>query len=316
MKTLDSYICSSILLLTLLFPLQVSANPKAFTSKSNENNFQITSVKPTQGLDVSSDCPQDVSTYTFTSQKQVDDFGRNYSKCIAVPYLHIDGADITNLDGLSNIEKVDRTLDKNHKYFYAILIGNWSSVFDGNPQLTNLSGFDHLSVVRGSIVIDGNQSIKEIHAFQNLEQIQSYFDPSDYYAGLEIVHNPKLKQIDALSKLYRDAYIFITDNWQLNTINGHFDKLSKLSSFFIVDNLFTQLEAFNRLYVVDNFHIEHSLLESLVGFKNLKAISTLAELDHNKNLSQCHQLSAIYKKNQSIFDLDETNPGCTATLEN
>ena len=311
MKSFDS----RVLLLTLLLPLQVSASPMAFTPKSNENNFQITSAKLTHGLDVSSNCPQDVSAYTFTSQKQIDDFGQNYSGCTAVPYLHINGADITNLNGLNNIEKVDRTLDKHHHYFDAIVIGTLSSWYNANPQLTEVSGFEHLTFVRGSIVVGGNQSVKEIHAFQNLGKIQSYFEPSDSYAGLQIIHNPKLKQIDALSKLHEDAYIYIKDNLQLNTINGHFSNLYDLDFFYIAGNGFAHLTAFDKLTSVDSLSIEHSLLESLQGFENIKNITEGVNLVNDKNLSQCGQLSAIYKSNKSIFNLDNTNPGCRETLE-
>ena len=306
---------SRVLLLTLLLSLQVAASPTAFKSKTSENNFQVTSVKTDHGLDVSSECPQDVSAYTFTSQKQIDDFGQNYSGCTAVPYLHINGVDITNLDGLNNIEKVDRTLDKNHHYFDAIVIGTLSSWYNANPQLTEVSGFEHLTFVRGSIVISGNQSVKEINAFQNLGKIQTYFDPSDSYAGLEIMNNPKLKQIDALSKLHRDAYIYIKDNVQLNTINSHFDNLYDLDFFYIADNGFAHLTAFDKLTSVDSLSIEHSLLESLQGFKNIKNITEGVNLVNDKNLSQCGQLSAIYKSNKSIFNLDNTNPDCLNTLK-
>ena len=312
MKSFDS----RVLLLTLLLSLQVAASPMAFTPKSNENNFQITSAKLTHGLDVSSNCPQDVSAYTFKSQKQIDDFGQNYSGCTAVPYLYINGADITNLNGLNNIKTVNPRLDKNNLYSYAIIIGTASGINNVNPQLTEVSGFEHLTSVYGTVIIKGNQSIREIHAFQNLGEIHVGSDPIYKYSGLEITHNPKLKQIDALSKLYLDAYIYIADNnWQLNTINGHFSYLHDLVSLYIADSGFAHLTAFDKLTNVTSFNIEHTLLESLQGFENIKNITKGVNLVNDKNLSQCHQFSAIYKNHKFLFNLDNTNPGCLETLE-
>ena len=311
MKSFDS----RVLLLTLLLSLQVAANPTAFKPKTNENNFQVTSVKADHRLDVSSNCPQDVSAYTFKSQKQIDDFGQNYSGCTAVPYLHINGADITNLDGLNNIETVDPRLDKNNRYTYSILIGTASGRNNVNPQLAEVYGFQHLTTVYGAINIEGNQYVKKIHAFQNLEKIHVGFNPIYKYAGLEIINNPSLQQIDAFSKLSRADFIGIEGNNQLNTINGHFSLLHDLGTLYIADSGFTHLTAFDKLTNVESFDIQDSLLESLQGFENIKNITEGVNLDNDKNLSQCGQLSAIYKSNKSIFNLDNTNPGCRETLE-
>ena len=314
MKSFDS----RVLLLTLLLSLQVSASPTAYTPKSNysnKNNFQITSAKLTHGLDVSSKCPQDASAYTFTSQKQIDDFGQNYSGCTAVPYLYINGADITNLNGLNNIKTVNPRLDKNQRFIFSILIGTISSKNNVNPQLTEVSGFEHLTSVYGEIVIEGNQSVKGIHAFQNLGEINRGVNPIYQYSGLEIKYNPRLQKIDAFSKLSRDDFINISGNWQLNTINGHFSNLHDLGSLYIADSRFAHLTAFDKLTSVDSLSIEHSLLESLQGFENIKNITEGVNLVNDKNLSQCGQLSAIYKSNKSIFNLDNTNPDCRETLE-
>ncbi len=314
MKSCYSYICSGILLLTSLLPLQAPAGSIASAPKSSANNFQITSASH-QVISTGSGCPQDPEAYHFTTQRQIDDFGLKYGGCSSVPYLNINGADITNLDGLHNIETVDPTADKSHDYFYAILIGNLSSVYDANPMLRTLSGLEHLRTVTGTIIISGNKTLTEIHAFQNLSEINNLYHPDNYISGLEIAHNPKLEQIDALSNLYEAGYIFIADNWHLKIINNYFDKIEQLYQLFIVDNIFTELTAFHHLAAVQTFYIEHSLLKSLEGFANLRLIQYSAKLGYDKNLSQCHQLSAIYKKNSSIFDLTMTNPGCLETLQ-
>ena len=306
---------SRVLLLTLLLSLQVAASPTAFKSKTSENNFQVTSVKTYHGLDVSSECPQDVSAYTFTSQKQIDDFGQNYSGCTAVPYLYINGADITNLDGLNNIETVNPRLDKNARFIFSILIGDISGKNNVNPQLTEISGFEHLTSVYGEIVIEGNQSVKGVHAFQNLGEINRGVNPIYQYSGLEIKYNPSLQKIDAFSKLSQDNFINISDNWQLNTINGHFSNLHDLGSLYIADSRFTHLTAFDKLTNLASLNIERSLLESLQGFENIKNITEAVNLVKDVNLSQCSQLSTIYKSNKSIFNLDNTNSGCRETLE-
>nr|WP_295924195.1 T9SS type A sorting domain-containing protein [uncultured Dyadobacter sp.] len=163
-------------------------------------------------------CPS--GDFNFYTQADVDAFGSTYAHCpnITLGNVTINGNNITNLDGLSNVRNIGGNLNMGNNPLLADLDGltNLSSIGGNlllvdNPAMTNLDGFaslaeiggdvfllgnasctnfDGLSAllsIGGNLLITNNTSLTDISGLQNL-------DPSTIggVAGLGIAGNPKL----------------------------------------------------------------------------------------------------------------------------
>ena len=79
----------------------------------------------------------------FNSQAQIDNFQTDYPDCDAIGgYVIIYGDDITNFNGLNNLNSIGGDLSIN-----------------GNTSLTTLTGFDNLDSIGGSFMIENNVSL-------------------------------------------------------------------------------------------------------------------------------------------------------------
>lgn len=150
---------------------------------------------------------------TLGSQAEVDAF-----YCSEVDgKLTISGNDITNLDALSRLRRVE------------------SLVIENNPKLENLDGLLNLDSMHGSgmfrtphiadLIIKNNSSLKNIDGLSSLKSIYALS-----YGQIEIVNNPLLENVDGLSSLNRFYFgrgggMRISNNAALKNLNG----LSSLS---------------------------------------------------------------------------------------
>ena len=257
-------------------------------------------------------CPKDPKgnvAYSFKNQAQVDNFKTDYPNCYRVPYLTIRGDSISNLAGLSNISMVENDVN----------------IGPGNSGLVSLSGLDSLNVVGGDINISNNISLTNIDAFPRLLSVRY----------LKILNNSKLAQITAMPKLsFVNDGITISNSENLTAINGTFSSLSVIGIDFsgsdrdgltIGDTSLTSLEAFSQLRGVTRLNLGRNIkLKSLYGLQNvneiidhLGSLVTRISLSGNPQLSECNQLSQLYKKYPGAFsDLDALNPLCQASIRN
>src|SRR5690606_41882131 len=97
-----------------------------------------------------------LGNFILTTQQQVDDFGITYAHCTAITLgdLTIEGNDITNLDGLSNVTEITGGLTL------------WN-----NPQLTDINGLSSLTHVGGALDIRYNASLAHLNALSGLTGI-------------------------------------------------------------------------------------------------------------------------------------------------
>ena len=127
---------------------------------------------------VQGQCP--ITSVTFTTQVQIDDFGNNYPGCTHFLYNitiqeDVDG-DITNLNGLSNIDTIDGSLKIIGNDFLQHLTGleNLLSI-GGNLEITdndnndiplngleNLYSLNNLQSVHGNIIIKDNDNLEHL----------------------------------------------------------------------------------------------------------------------------------------------------------
>lgn len=141
--------------------------------------------------------PEDL---VLRSQKDVDNFISNYGNCTEIKgNLIVIGQDVTNLDGLHQIKKVNGYLQ-----LYDLVsltdIDGLSSLdsiggnlnLSSNDLLTNVDGFISLRWIGGTLAIYSNPELLNVDGFSALEKVG---------AILDISINPKLKYLDSLSNL-------------------------------------------------------------------------------------------------------------------
>lgn len=93
--------------------------------------------------------------YTFHTQKEIDDFQLIYPGCKEIiGNVSINGLDIENLNGLSEINKINGL-------FQIILC----------PSLITLSGIDSLEYVGGYLWIDKNEKLTDLTALSNVTYV-------------------------------------------------------------------------------------------------------------------------------------------------
>ncbi len=261
-------------------------------------------------------CPADASEYTFHNQSQINNFKIKYPRCAEVPYLSVSGDDITNLDGLSNITAVS----------------NDFTVSDTKRGLVSLSGLNKLTKVGGTLGIGGNASLTDIDGFQNLQSV----------GMLYLVGNPKLIRIKAMPKLSEvSGGIFITYSPSLTSIDGTFSALTSLGGKLPIiqggglcvsaPNL-SSLKAFSSLTSVYGISLaRNARLKSLDGLQHITSLinypgghaaQNRVILYYDKQLSDCRQLSQLYKVQPSAFIFDngtdesDTPESCEKSIKN
>lgn len=154
----------------------------------------------------------DLAQSTLNSQADVDGFN-----CTSVDQLDIQGADITNLLSLSELENV---------------AGNVSITL--NPQLGSLAGLENLTSVGGNLFIlrtplqslsglsglqsvGGQFQINRVAALQNLAGLSSL---SVVEGGIDILSNPSLTSLDGLEGVQSAQSLVIESNPQLTNVDA------------------------------------------------------------------------------------------------
>ncbi len=215
-----------------------------------------------------SDCPDNI---IFTSQAQIDNFTTDYPGCTeilgSVRITESIAGDITNLDGLSQIQSIG--------------LGLWIS---SNQALVNLSGLDHLTTIGDILWIDNNPALASLSGLDNLVSVAGNFslfaNPSlinlsglgslqELGGNLLITNNLSLVGLDGISNLSSiDGYLFVSDNPVLENLTGLEQVTSIMGTISIIGN---------------------SSLTSLNGIQNINPLTVQSPLKiyMNPNLSSC-----------------------------
>src|SRR5690606_32284391 len=151
-------------------------------------------------------CPTGI--LTFNTQAQLDQFKIDYPNCTEISgQLRImGGLSITNLDGLSNIEKI-----------------NGGFIISGNHNLHSLEGLENLTDIASTLTIYNNTNLKNVDALSNLTSLGVGLGPimTAGAAHLIIQHNRDLENLDGLSNLTKfGGDITIENNLSLENIDG------------------------------------------------------------------------------------------------
>ena len=165
--------------------------------------------------------------------------------------LRISGTDITNLNGLSSLEKI--TGD-----FWIANISN----------LETLDGLSALDSISGSLYIVDNLALKNINGLSALKNVGS----------LNVVGNSSLTNLDGISSLtgIRNGGLYISDNAKLVDISGP-SSLHEINGGLTVmtNNDLTSVGGFDNLVTLHGITISgNPKLGDIGGFNSLAAIKS------------------------------------------
>jgi UDP-3-O-[3-hydroxymyristoyl] glucosamine N-acyltransferase len=141
---------------------------------------------------------------TFTTQTQIDSFQINYPGCTQIEgNVYVEGNNIVNLNGLNVLTSIGENLHIGQTYVSNMIgLDNLTFIggnfiigpywYDGNPELTILSGLEGLTSIGGALDIRNNNSLTSLTGINNLTSIQG---------GLSISENYSLTSLSALNSL-------------------------------------------------------------------------------------------------------------------
>jgi hypothetical protein len=213
----------------------------------------------------------------FTSQSQIDNFPANYPGCneILGNLKIIAGADITNLDGLSQLITIGGNLD-----------------FIGNPNLTDITGLSNLQSVGGNLNFDSNPALPNLDGLNSLTSVGG-----DLKIVYGLFSNTALLNVDGLSSLTSiGGYLLIRNQDNLVDLDG----LSLLATIGgrleITDNTsLLDLDGLSSLVSMNGFlRIENNAsLTSISGLGSLTTVGEYIKIINNNNLSSLTGLDNI-----------------------
>ena len=208
----------------------------------------------------------------FNTQAQIDDFSKNYPLCKKIDgYVFIEGSDISNLNGLSQITSIkgDLTIKDNH-------------------GLTKLSGLDNLTYIGGNLSISDNDRLSSLTGLENLTQVNK---------SAVFIKNSVLPNFTGLNNLksVRER-LHVIDNVKLENMTG-LENLESINSDFEIRHCvalknITGLEKLNS--IGGNLMIYwNPALKSIIGLNNLSIIRGDFHLSLNDNLINLDGLESL-----------------------
>lgn len=207
----------------------------------------------------------------------------------------IEGTQITNLDGMSELTKIGGNLyiHQNNQLVSVAGLGSLQQVegnyvIANNPRLAALRGPAAIVRIGGYVVVAGNAALETISGFEQLETVGSFID---------ISNNAKLVSISGLEKLRQlNGYLLIRANPALEIIND-FNQLQDIGGALVI-SYHARLRAIpafpliqlHRSYmeITDNAAITH-----LDGLSNIAVVAGWVKVERNAVLNNLDGLAAL-----------------------
>ncbi len=207
---------------------------------------------------------------TLQTQAAVDNFQDTYGPCDHVLSLYVEGADITNLDGLS------------------ALTGTGSSLYiQNNPALNNIAGLSALTRVTRNLWIQNNDSLTSLDGLSALTWVGHL---------LAIFENDALTHIDGLAELaVVGGSLVIRDNTHLTDVDG-LSSLTSVAGSEMADQRFLHIENNPALTNLDGLSAVTSV--GMLGSGNAVVI-----INNNEALSDCKGMLRL------VDPWDDAEPG-------
>jgi hypothetical protein len=254
-----------------------------------------------------------IGPITLRSQAEVNAFPATYSctEILGGPGvggdLRISGADITNLDSLHLLTKVEGDL-----------------LIDSNGQLTNFNGLKGLTTVGGMLLISNNTLITNLDGLQVLTSIGAspFTDrslvivnnpaltslkglklPSSITKTVAIANNVSLQNLDQFESLTEIAYdLQISGNTSLANIDGLRRLVSIRGMLNIANNkILTNLDGLSSLVSIGMSGVTfeslvltgNPALTNMKGFKSLTSIHGDVSIENNVSLPNLNGLESL-----------------------
>ncbi len=220
----------------------------------------------------------------LSSQADVDSFQTDYGPCDRVVTLYIEGPDINNLDGLSDLTSTGGSL-----------------YIQNNPALSNLDGLSSLVTVGRNLRIENNASLTNLEGFTALTNISN---------ALSIIYNDALEYVSGLSALTSvGASLVIFENSSLINVDG-LSALTSIAESQYADQRFLHIEGNDALINLDGLSSvttigapggsytvviinDNAALTSLGGLSSVTTIWGDLVIDNNASLLNLDGLSGI-----------------------
>lgn len=137
------------------------------------------------------------NSITLRSQAAIDNFTTTYGSCRTISTLRLEGNDITNIDGLSNIRTINNLFAQqvpNLENFdgFSNLNAVNNLLIRGCPKVTNLDGFSSLTKIKAELRLSNMANLTSIEGLRNVIRMPRF----------RIWQNPKL---ETCCLLYRFA---------------------------------------------------------------------------------------------------------------
>jgi len=253
---------------------------------------------------------------TLTTQAQVNAFN-----CTTVTgNLTIQGAGITNLNGLSELTTVGGFLriGSNSSLTNVDGLSSLSSIggllqINFNSGLTNVDGLSSLSSIGGFLHITSNSSLTNVDGLSSLSTIGGY---------LQIGVNSSLTNVDGLSSLSSiGGYLQIYENSSLTNVDG-LSSLSAIgeyleiytnSSLTNVDGLSSLSSLGGYLFIQDN-----SSLTNVDGLSSLSSIGGDLYIISNSSLTDCCGVYPLINTPGAVgggITISNNDTGCDSETE-
>lgn len=270
----------------------------------------------------------------LNTQAEVDSFAINCNCTTIAGDLDISGTQITNLNGLSALEYIERSLTIFSNELLNNLDGlnNLTSIGQGlaiieNENLENLDSFDSLTSVGDYLSILGNSSLSQIDALENVGPVSDYIDISQndmllnvdgiinaavsLNSYLTVSNNDMLTHIDSLYNLqYLEGTLRITGNENLENINGLGNLQTLDGTLYIRNNpsLISIDSLINLSYIGENLWIDQNpALEDLGGLSNVTEIRGYLRIRSNDLLSGLEPLANVDTVYSRVEIIDNAN---------
>jgi hypothetical protein len=275
---------------------------------------------------------------TLSTQAQVDGFACTQ----LIGNLTISGDDVTNLNGLSSLRRIQgQLLITNNANLITVdglpaldSIGQGIEI-SGNPQLETIDGFSSLTILYNKLLISNNPQLTSFNGFNRVERIPSFFD-----SKVVIDNNASLPNIDGLASLRslsgKETYIDVSNNGalldidglsSLRALNGTVTGLSILNNPLLKNlNGLSSLRVFG-MDLIGSIDIQNNAtLENINGLSNIAAQfdanrSSRIIIKRNPLLSQCSGLYSLFVRmgwdvvteliNLGNLQVSENGSGCT-----
>lgn len=237
---------------------------------------------------------------TFTTQQQIDNFKIQNPGCKAISgSVTISGADITNLNGLSNISTITGSVMIANNTVLSNLtgLGSLEEVIGrltiiNNPSLLTVNGLGALTNIYDGINVESNQLLTDLSGLQSLAYVGTY---------LRVVYNPVLTSVEVFNRITSVTdFLSVGANPLLESLSGLHNISSAHSISIALNTKLLNLDGLKSLKSTQGYlYIGYNpMLTNLQGLNNLKSIGYYLNVTNNNELTSLSGLDSLESASQ------------------